>query len=268
MGYRDLCRRTAHPSGSHGCLTLGKMNAPVQPFPGRVIHGLSLGDWYPCWNLSLSGRLWSPDLLAQCDPGIAASHVSLRDVPIDQLRIVGTPQGVPTPRATWYVWAAAWIRRGGHVGIGMDRPKWTTPDEASRLLRIGDMELEFERVRRSVAPTAASRLASLYVAEDSEIGRAHVRQMLGADVMILQVSIPLAIRVTRVDTAWFDLYAAEGKEEHIIHYWSGHPLDESCPTWEYLVEGAVEAVDPEELEFVRARGAHKEPTKTPSQRRE
>ncbi len=36
------------------------------------------------------------------NPGLAAAHQALRDVPIDTLRTTGIPQGVPTPRALWF----------------------------------------------------------------------------------------------------------------------------------------------------------------------
>lgn len=120
------------------------MQVQPTPYPGRFIHGIDLGDWYPCRNLALAGRLWSPDSMAVIDPGLAASHQPLRDVPIDVLRTTGVPQGVPTRRATWYVWAAAWVRGGAHVGIGTENTRWLSQDKLERILRLGDMELAFE----------------------------------------------------------------------------------------------------------------------------
>ena len=122
------------------------MDEKLKPYPGRFIHGVNVGDWYPCWNLALAGRLWSPDFAALTDPGLAAAHQRLRDVPVEVLRATGVPQGVPTPRATWYVWAAAWVRRGGHVGIGTDDTKWLPREELDEVLRLGDIELFFEEV--------------------------------------------------------------------------------------------------------------------------
>jgi hypothetical protein len=228
----------------------------LKPYPGKFIHGIDLGDWYPCWNLALCGRLSSPDFAALCDPGLAASHRPLRDVPIDVLRVSGVPQGVPTPRATRYVWAAAWVRNGGHVGIGVDNTQWLPKGDLEKILALGDTELAFEEVRRKVLPDGASRLASLYVADDSETGRAHVRRMLGWNVRILKVIIPLCLRVTRVDTKWFELYCREPKVEYIEKYWSSAPFDPPSPTWEYLVDGLIEVDDPEGLSYIRSHGAH------------
>jgi hypothetical protein len=211
------------------------MQVQPTPYPGRFIHGIDLGDWYPCWNLALAGRLWSPDYMALIDPGLASSHQPLRDVPIDVLRTTGAPQGVPTPRATWYVWAAAWVRQGGHVGIGTENTRWLPQDKLERILRLGDVELAFEEARRRHLPEGPSRLASLYLADDSDQGRAHVRRMLGT-VFILRVTVPWALRVARVDTKWFDLYCQESKTEYLQNYWVSVAFDATSASWEYLVE--------------------------------
>ena len=231
------------------------MDRPLIPYPGRYVHGINLGDWYPCWNLALAGRLWSPDFMALADPGLAASHQSLRDVPIDVLRTTGVPQGVPTPRATWYVWAAAWVRRGGQVGIGTENTRWLPQQNLDKIIRLGDIELSFEEARRRILPDGASRLASLYVADDSDAGRAHVRSMLDEDIYILRVTIPLALRVTKVDTKWFELYCGDPKSEYLERYWSSAPFNAAAPTWEYLVDGMIEVDDPASLEHIRKFGA-------------
>jgi len=230
----------------------------LKPYPGRFIHGINIYDWYPCWNLALCGRLWSPDFAALCDPGLAAAHVPLRDVSIQSLRTGGIPQGVPTPRATWYVWAAAWVRRGGHIGIGLENTQWEPPERLDKILKLGDIELSFEDIRRKVLPDGASRLASLYVADDSDLGRAHVRKMLGATVHILKVTIPLALRVTKCDTRWFELYYQDPKPEYVESYWSSTAFDDLTPTWEYLVDGMIEVDDPAGLKYIREFGAHRD----------
>ncbi len=233
------------------------MENALRPYPGRFAHGVNVGDWYCCWNLALAGRLWSPDFAALTDPGLAAAHQPLRDVPIHVLRTTGVPLGVPTPRATWYVWAAAWVRRGGHGGIGTEDPKWLPRAELDQILRLGDIELAFEEARRSLLPDGASRLASLYLADDSDVGRAHIRVMLGSDILILRVTIPLALRVSRVDTKWFDLYCHDPKPEYIENYWLSRPFDPETPTWEYLVDGMIEVDDPDGLAHIRDYGAHR-----------
>ncbi|ODH03266.1 hypothetical protein A4S05_19680 [Nostoc sp. KVJ20] len=54
----------------------------IKPYPGDFIHGINLNDWYPCWNLALCGRLYSPDFAALCDPGLAESHRCVKDLSI------------------------------------------------------------------------------------------------------------------------------------------------------------------------------------------
>jgi hypothetical protein len=228
----------------------------IKPFPGKHLHGISLGEWYPCWNLALSGRIASPDFLAFCEPELAASHQSIRDISIKCLRTESIFMGVSSPRTARYVWAAAIIRRGGHVGIGSIDTKWLDQEEMGRIVAIGDMELEFERVRREIAQNAASRLSCLWVAEDTEEGKTHIRSMLGSDILILKVRIPVALRVSKVDTTWLDAYFEEPRQEFIENYWRSIPFNEQRVTWEYLVDGAIEVNDPEGMECIRRYGAH------------
>ncbi len=226
-------------------------------YSGRFIHGINTRNWYPCWNLDLDGRLRSPDFLALIDPGLAAAHRPLRDTPVEELKTLEGLQSALTPRAARYVGAAALIRRGGHVGIGAEETRWLDPASEDEILRLGDIELAFEEARRKLLPEGASRLASLYLADDSDSGRGHIRAMLGDEVTILKVTIPFALRVTRVDTGWFDRYCREAKPEYIKNYWASIPINKAAPTWEYLVDGMIELDDPEGLEYVRQVGAHR-----------
>jgi len=230
------------------------MTLLIEP-SGSYLHAINLSNWYPCWNLSLCGRLMAPDFSAICDNGLRGAHTSVRDTSIEFLRAKGLPQGTMTPRAAWYVWAAALIRRGGHVGIGMDNTKWLPRDKMDRILDLGEIELELEKCRRYVNPDAASRLCSLWVAEDSDAGEAHIRAMLGSDVFVPRVCVPAAIRFTQVDTTWFDLYCRTRRNEYAANYWNGTPAGD-VPTWEFLVEGCIEATDSEGLEYIRRHGAH------------
>ena len=140
------------------------------------------------------------------------------------------------------------------MGIRSENTRWLPKPNLDKILRLGDIELSFEEVRRRILPDGASRLASLYVADDSDVGRAHVRSMLGADIHILAVTIPLSLRVTKVDTKWFELYCHDPKPQYIEKYWSSEQCNAAAPTWEYLGDGMIEA-DPASLEHVRKFGA-------------
>jgi hypothetical protein len=229
----------------------------ILPYAGVYIHGISLSDFLPCWNLSLAGQIMSSEFAAICDSNLAVRQTSIRNSKLSNLK---TPQfafGVVTPRAAQFVCTAAIIRAGGHVGIGVESTRWLPRDEMDRILRIGDMEIAFEEMRRAITPNAASRLCCLWVAEDTDIGQAHVRSMLGVDVFLLRVLIIAAIRVTKTDSRWFDAYAAEPRDEYIANYWNGVPYEVHVPTWEYLVEGVITVIDDAALAHVREHGAHR-----------
>lgn len=228
----------------------------ISSYPGHYSHGINIRDWYPCWNLALDGCLRSPDFAAHCDPGLAAVHTSIRDIPIKSLRKFGTSHGVLSPRASWYVWAAAVVRNRGHIEIGLHNPTQLSRDDLERIVRIGDIELEFEAFRRDINPDAPSRLSSLYAADDTSLGHAHIRQMLGPQALILRVSIPAALRVTKVDTAWFDRYVDNPNPEFIRQYWRSVPSFQDCTTWEYLIDGMIQVDDPDGLAYIRKHGAH------------
>jgi hypothetical protein len=225
------------------------------PLPGRFIHGVDLEDWYPCWNLALSGRLYSPDFAASLNPNLADSHRAIRDVPIEELR-AGLPVGTPTPRAVWQLGAAAIVRSGGKVGIGVNHTQWCSPERADQLRASGDVELAFEAGRRQFRPEAPSRLSCLYLAEDSDSGRAHVRAMLGPGIHLLRVAIPWVARVARVDTAWFDAYCRHPDPIFVQNYWQAVPKNPSSSTWEILLDGGIQVDDPEGLKHLKSQGAH------------
>lgn len=194
--------------------------------------------------------------MALCDPGLREKHVSVNDVPIDLLKARGLPTGVSTPRATWCVWAAAIIRKGGHVGIGQIDTKWISRSRMDEIVRIGDIEIEFERIRRDINPASASRLSCLWVADDNEVGTAHIRSMLGPNIFIIKVKIPGALNVTKVNTFWFDAYYRENKKEYIENYWKSTQAKEEPQTWEYLVDGIIEVYDEKDIECIRQHGGH------------
>lgn len=232
------------------------MNGGPKPYPGTFAHGIDPAEWYPAWNLALCGRLLSPDFAALSDPGLSEMHRSLRDVPLEEIRKGSVQLGVVSPRSAWCVVMAGIVRRGGKVGTGVVNTTWLTREGATRLVKTGDVELEFERVRRQIAPSAVSRLACLYVADDSDSGRQHIVSMLGRDVLILRVCIPLAMAVTKVDTAWWDAYCDCPKAQHIENYWQSLPKTPDAPIWEYLVDGLIQAEDPEVMDWIRKHGAH------------
>jgi hypothetical protein len=125
-----------------------------------------------------------------------------------------------------------------------------------RLLKIGDIEIAFEEMRRSVTPDAASRLCCLWVTDLNNAGEDHIRNMLGPNTYVIRVSVPEQIRVTKADTRWFDAYYRDPRRDYIEHYWRSDPFDANTRFWEYLVEGKIRATDPGQLAYVQQNGGH------------
>ena len=228
----------------------------LKSFSGNYIHGVDLNNGYPCWNLSLSGTLHAPDFVAAIDPGVHECHRSIRETSIELIEQGHTPPGAYTPRGIWFIQAAAQIRTGAYKEWSAASASHFSNSDAGRIAKMGAVETAFERRRREIAPEAASRLSCLYLADDDKFGRAHLRRMLGANIHILRVNIPLAIRLTQCDTAWFDAFWNNGNLEHIDNYWNGVALGSGNPTWEYLLDGMIKANDPEGMEFLVQNGTN------------
>jgi len=147
--------------------------------------------------------------------------------------------------------------QGGHVGIGLGNTQWLPRSETDEYVSRREVELAFESRRREVAPEAPSRLSSLYLAEDSDGGRFHLQDILGPDIHILRVVVPVAVRVHRGDTRWYDLYCKAPDPSYITKYWQSVPFGPDPATWEILIDGQIQVEDKEGLEHLREHGAHR-----------
>lgn len=233
----------------------------LKPYPGDFLHGVDLGNGYPCWNLSLSGKLHSPDFVAAVDPGVHDCHKSIRDTEIQLIEQGHTPQGAYTPRGIWFIQASQQIRLGEYARWKESGSAHFSEFEADEIVKMARVEIAFERRRREIAPDAVSRLSCLYLADDDEFGRRHLQRMLGPHIHILKVKIPLAIRVSKCDTKWFDEYWNDENNEYIDKYWNGECAYTQHPTWEYLLDGMLEANDPEGMEYLRKHGVNIAPNR-------
>jgi hypothetical protein len=233
----------------------------LKPYPGDYIHGVDLSNGYPCWNLSLSGKLHSPDFVATVDPGVHACHKSIRDTDIQLIEQGHTPPGAYTPRGIWFIQASQQIRLGEYAKWSATSPAHFSESESARIVKMGQAEIAFERRRREIAPEAVSRLSCLYMADDNDFGRKHLQRILGYNIHILRVKVPLAIRVSKCDTKWFDAYWDDQKTEYIDKYWKGECMHQNHPTWEYLVDGMIQANDPEGMEHLIKHGVNIAPNR-------
>jgi len=197
--------------------------------------------------------LISANFLPLIDPTFSFQK-RIEDIPIDELyESTQSINGTMTPRAMWYVWAAAIIRSGGHVGIGQFDTKWLPKEDLERIKKLGDIELEIEKLRREIAPEAASRLGCLWVADNTKHGEVNIRSMFGPSIYLAKVSIPFAATVSKVDRKWFDLYCQTRNPDYIEKYWKSIPNNTSN-TWEYLVDGIIESTDKDDLDYIKKHG--------------
>jgi hypothetical protein len=218
--------------------------------PGTFLHAVHLRDETRWNNFILAGWHVAPGWAA-LDPAFQG-YENLRDVPVERLRD-DPPQNVTSAFSADRVYSAAVIRRGGYIGRGLEKTTWMTPAEEAQLVEKGDIELAFEECRRKIAPNAASRLMSLFVAEDTPDGARHLRELFGSspDVWLLRVEIPAAYRFTRADTRWFDQYTRDRRPEDAERYWSEERFPADGDRWEYLVEGVLSMVDEKQLTRLR-----------------
>ena len=226
----------------------------VKPLSMEFIHAIDLRNWFPCYNLALSGRLISPNALALLDKGVGEIHRLIDDTPLEDLALGLHPPSAVTPRATGEIIRAGILRQGMKIANGFNEVELMSEKTKQDALRCSDVELTFERIRREVAPNAVSRLSCLYLAERSEDGEAMLRTMLGEDIYILRVRLVFNLRLTKVDASWFDGFFDSNDVEDVHRYWQG--LEKSGgKRWEYLFDGVLEVEDPVQIEFVRKHGA-------------
>jgi hypothetical protein len=217
----------------------------------EFIHAIDLDNFYTCHNLSIDGKLRTPNFLALIDAGISETHKTIDSISIEDLKIYGPQEcGVVTPRTCDAILIAAMLRSGQKMVNGFGEETLVSDDRRKFLLKSSEVELAFERVRRSISPQSVSRLSCIWLAERTPEGEQHIKVMLGPKVCVLKVRITSALNFSRTDTAWFDQYWQEDKPEYVARYWSGVPQSET-PKWEYLLDGEIEVEDQQQLEIVK-----------------
>jgi hypothetical protein len=220
----------------------------------EFIHAIDLGNWFPCHNLALSGRLTSPNALAVVDRGVGEIHRFIDNTPIEDLAAGLHPPSAVTPRAAGEIVRAGILRQGMQIANGFNEVELMSDETKQDALRSSDVELAFEKVRREVMPSAVSRLSCLYLAERSAEAEAILRAMLGRNVFILRVRPMLTLRITKADAAWFDGFFESNDIEDARRYWQGIEKPGNG-NWEYLFDGVLEVEDPAQIEHVRKHGA-------------
>ena len=235
--------------------------ATIRSYPGNFAHGIKIDDPIACHNFVNVGEAWSIDFLGSVDPTLNNNHKSINEVTLDELKI-DPPKGIIQPRSSWFLWAASRIRKGERIALEKSgKTKWLSKEQMNRILFLGDIELEFERVRREIAPHSVSRLSCLWVAEDTDVGRNHIQQMFSSssELYILKVFIPIYRNVTKADSFWFNKYCEKQDSDFILNYWQSLPFDNVKATWEFMVDGVIKVDDPEGIEYIRKHGTFPKP---------
>lgn len=201
---------------------------PLTVQPGVYIHGFSLSQNQPSAELATAGQMWSPQLRAVLDFGKVCNQVNIREHHLTSIQPDQGFIGEITYRAQ---------------GI------------LQRSLNVWNHEMDFENLRRKIAPDKASRLACIWVAEDSSYGRNLLGTMLQHSFFIARVAVA-SFRFTKADVSWFESYCLEEQDPDFIKkYWSGE--ESACPRWEFLLEGMIQMIEPKEVEHLQKYGGHK-----------
>jgi hypothetical protein len=220
---------------------------------GHFLHGINLDDDILVYNLGVSkGRLVTTDMLGLTDPGLAETYRRIADIPIEELASAGLEGNVLSPRAAKYVIPAAILNGGQEIVDGHGRGWEISEGRKRRIVETSDIEMAFEEGRRRFAPAAPSRLSCIWLAEDSDTGRAVILSMIpGAYVCYVRVEFCLGVKVA--DAGWFDDYMNHADHKYIESYWTGamHPRH-STP--EILVDGVLQLTDPSQLEHIKRFG--------------
>jgi hypothetical protein len=107
--------------------------------------------------------------------------------------------------------------------------KATLTEQEHKQIRIADIELAMERVRRDIAQYAPSRLSALYLVEKTTRGRDILSAVLGQSTIepyILEVDILNSLEIYRCDAAWIERYKSDPQDEFLINYWNGTQANE------------------------------------------
>lgn len=208
-----------------------------------LIHAFDPTDFVVCHNLAIQPIIMSPSCLASVEQGLKAVHVRVEDLSLEAVR-EGQFRSALTPRARVFM-LGFMLSRGMTItdGYGSQRG-W---GEQDRFIRIYEVELQMEEVRRRVAPAAPSRLGCIWVAEDGTASREMLGIMFGTARHIVSVDIAHSINLLRADASLYDRFAETGDLSAAELYWQGRELE---GRWEILLDGAIRVNNEDELQLL------------------
>ena len=215
------------------------------------IYFIDLNDPLVCVNLIRTNGLMSPSLIHLVT---YKEEYPLYDCDLNRLLydLDYEPIGFASPRLAILKYSKV-AKNGYRLGKGEGQQwQFLSESETDHYHKIAQLEVDFERVRRIIAPKAASRLACLFLATNDYDGRVMLQNMFSTkkNFIIARVDVKYIDRFYRADSKWIDLYASSPNDTIIQRYWLG---EASCanPTYEYLIEGIFYLKDIRDRETIR-----------------
>ncbi len=190
--------------------------------PKDFIYFIDLNDPLVCVNLIRTNGLVSPSLYHVIT---YKEEYPLYDCDLDRLLhdLDYEPIGFASPRLAILKYSK--VARNGYrltMGEGQQQ-QFLSENETNHYHNIAQLEVDFERVRRVIAPNAASRLACLFLATNDLDGRVMLQNMFSTkkNFIISPVVVKYIHRFHRADSKLIDQYASTPNDALIEKYWLG-----------------------------------------------
>jgi hypothetical protein len=214
----------------------------------QFIYFVNFDDFLVCHNFGFTNHVTSSSIAHQ--ETYKEEHPIYTIDPERLISDINSIQTFLTPRLTCIL-LACWHKKGLKIGVGQINTKYYTQEQVEKILKIAELEIEFEKVRRQVNVNLPSRLICIFLAEDSIEGRVMLQNMFfnRKNFCIVSVEIVHALRFHRADSKWVDIYEKTGDKIAIQNYWNGINSD-SRPQFEYLLDGQIRLTDPIDKECI------------------
>ncbi|MGJ1414969.1 hypothetical protein [Sphingobacterium multivorum] len=226
----------------------------------NLIHGIYLTDVFKCENFRETKTLHSLFVTSLLLEGEKSDYYTLQ---IDQLKT--NPKDIfknLCNARTGLLIQAQVIRdhnglKDNSTNLPLDKK------EIGMILKKADIEIEFERIRRSMENSAhlPSRLTCLFLCEnDPEYNGKFLIQNVLSDYSkrpyVCNVQITNKLAYHKADYRWYDKYFLDSNIQYIENYWRGVEFKESDegPRWEHLLEGSIALSSEEDYENISRDG--------------
>ncbi|RQO69782.1 hypothetical protein DBR43_17130 [Pedobacter sp. KBW06] len=209
------------------------------------LHHIYEDSEFPFFFLKV-GMLFSPELYNTIreDP-----KLNIYDYTLTQLKNDLHKQkiGLASSRAHDYAVRAAFLR---------EYPQ-SDPEARDKILKTSALELEFEAIRKEKYNWSPSRISGFYLVSDTFEGQTSLKNMFYKpgirESLIVKLKTIGLMSMIKVDYRWVEAYTETNDPDYIINYWESKPFVSGSETWEYLYEGALEPIDPEQIAYFKIR---------------